>query len=368
MHATGAIVLTEDDPVVPRIIVSSKFEDARKALRSSLLNNSTCKDILKAIKVTGGLNTKLATKHKMLAVKMVQRQFCVQGALTLVAHIETRAGVSGFRICLLSSTSVRVTKTITGEEKIFWGSEDVPIFNGKRLKSDFLYRIPIKTLNVSGEAFNAREPGFEASEYCRLLHVLPDARMTTARTQLTIPKSREELDTEHVDPWTDHIAPIFNDSMFKPDPVFTLSGGVTRSDIAAIDPVRRPYVRIAGVLSRKFVEFKSLYGNCLARYEASGHNEPDFFVRFSDARSHFMHAFCFLKLNPVLEPLARRTLPRESQREEGVLLGTRSPEEDSRNTRRRRRERQEISIMGLEALSEVFKHFNERTNRRGPGR
>ena len=46
----------------------------------------------------------------------------------------------------------------------------------------------------------SREPDFEASEYCRLLHTLGDARMTATRSQLMEPKTHDELDREPVDP------------------------------------------------------------------------------------------------------------------------------------------------------------------------
>ena len=117
--------------------------------------------------------------------------------------------------------------------------------------------------------------------------------MTSTRSQVMEPKTRDELDGEPFDPWTDAIAPLFNDVLFRPHPISSLAGGVTRDDIASIDPSNRVHERPAGVLKRKSGEFKSMYGTSLAKYESSGQGDPDSFVHFSNAKSYIMYAFCF---------------------------------------------------------------------------
>lgn len=82
--------------------------------------------------------------------------------------------------------------------------------------------------------------------------------MTTELSQVMKPKTREKLDQDPIDPWSDHITQLYNDISFKPNPASSVSGGVTRHDVSAINPSLRPYERSCGVLKRKFGEFKSL--------------------------------------------------------------------------------------------------------------
>lgn len=85
-----------------------------------------------------------------------------------------------------------------------------------------------------------------------------------------------------------------------------------------INSALRPHICDGGFLKREFVDFKSLYGTCLSPYEASGQGDPDKFPAFADSKSCIMYAFCYLKFNPVVQPLATRSLSTDAQREEGV--------------------------------------------------
>ena len=201
----------------------------------------------------------------------------------------------------LAATQVKIHKNAAGVEAIAWVRGDIPVFDGDEVK------IGEPSLNQSNPA-PCREPSFEASEYARILHVLGDTRMLTARQLLMEPRTRDELDGEPIDVWFEHVAPLFNEISFKPDAVAVLFGGVSRSDISTIDPSKRPYEREAGVLKKKFAAFKSEYGTCVSRYEASGQGDPDSFPDFASGRSYILYAFCFLKQYPVLEPLAMRAL------------------------------------------------------------
>jgi len=73
-----------------------------------------------------------------------------------------------------------------------------------------------------------------------------------------------------------------------------------------------------------------------------------------------MYAFCFLKANTLLQPLATRALQTECQREEGVGQGV-SP--ITRSSGKRKREKQETSIVGMDTLSSAFKPFSEEVAR-----
>lgn len=77
-----------------------------------------------------------------------------------------------------------------------------------------------------------------------------------------------------------------------------------------------------------------------------------------------MYAFCFLKVNPLLQPLATRTVAGDVQREEGVR-GRVAPngEIGYGSARKRKREKQETSIVGMESLSSVFRPFSNEVAR-----
>ena len=91
---------------------------------------------------------------------------------------------------------------------------------------------------------------------------------------------------------------------------------MTRSDIMTINPHVRPYERQGGLLKRNFAEFKSLYGTCM--YEASGQGDSESFLCFTYGKTFLLYAFFFLKIHPVLAPLATRAVQGDAQREEGV--------------------------------------------------
>ena len=169
--------------------------------------------------------------------------------------------------------AVKIQKYRTGGDIIRWIPGDVPVFDRYEIKVN--EPATDRTVNTP-----SREPEFEASEYCKLLHTLGNARLTSTRSQLMKPKTRDELDREPVDPWTDAIALLFNDVLFRPHPISSLADGVMRDDIASIDPSNRVHERPAAVLERNFGEFESMFGTSLAKYESSSHGDPDSFVHF----------------------------------------------------------------------------------------
>ena len=71
-----------------------------------------------------------------------------------------------------------------------------------------------------------------------------------------------------------------------------------------------------------------------------------------------MYACYFLKVKPLLQPLATRTLAGDAQREEGFGWGiTPNGKIWYGNGRKRKREKQEIDIVGMGSLSSAFFHF-----------
>lgn len=116
---------------------------------------------------------------------------------------------------------------------------------------------------------------WEASEYARLLHVLIDARTTVAHQQLLCPLTREDLDVVTVDPWDEHISPLYNENQFALEVIRTLAGGVTRSEIFAIDPVPRPHTRDTSTFKSKFSQLKSMYSTSISRFQVSGQQDGD---------------------------------------------------------------------------------------------
>jgi len=291
---------------------------------------------LKALKISGASNAKVVTKRNIVATKMVQRLFSVEMALSVVDNCEGRLlpiPTTAQHLISIPPTVLKTKKSTQGIENIIWQRGDVPVFeNGEVVPG-------LPTLqNERNEApTTTREPEFTGGEYCRLLHVLADSRMTTARAQLMEPRTRPELDGEPIDPWTDNIAPLFNDTTFQPRAVSVLAGGVTRADIISLDPSVRAYERDGGVLKRKFGSFKSVYGTCLSKYEASGQGDPEGFVYFTNGKSYLMYAYCFLQTHSILQPLATRALQTDAQREEGVGSGV-TPELSSSGKRKRERQ------------------------------
>lgn len=269
-----------------RGLVSGCFSQAKQILRFGFVDNSTGEAILKALKITGAQNAKVSTKLKIIAMKMTQRQFSLQDAMNFLAREEEEENAADVEsdphfLQNLLPSAVEIEKNGSGVEIIGWLRGDVPVFESEEIK--------VKEPTTPGTAnTSSREPDFEASEYYRSLHTLSDARMTSVGSQLMEPQTRDELDRECIDPWTDEIVPLFNDDLFKPHAISSLAGDVTRDDIASIDPSNRIHERPAGVLKRNFGDFKSIYGTSPAKYESSGQGDPDSFVHFANAKSYIM--------------------------------------------------------------------------------
>lgn len=102
---------------------------------------------------------------------------------------------------------------------------------------------------ASAEGGSSRQPEFSANDYARLLDVIADTRMVNSWQLLIDVCSREQLDCEKQNPWSESFAPHFNDDGFKPQRVKMLRGGVLRSLIESINPTRENHTRNALFIS-----------------------------------------------------------------------------------------------------------------------
>lgn len=155
------------------------------------------------------------------------------------------------------------------------------------------------------------------------------------------------------DPWTEQLAPLFNDIAFKPPKVCTVAGGVCWSDIAELDPTNRPHERDAGYLSSKWNDLKAQISIVNARFTNTGQGDPDKFREFSQGRTYIMYAFCFFQHHPLLESLASKEVEIDAQRETGVGRTLRGRESEERPSKRRIMKNQ-VEILGLEEFVSAF--------------
>eukprot|EP00177_Eucheuma_denticulatum_P005710 GFKZ01010406.1.p1 GENE.GFKZ01010406.1~~GFKZ01010406.1.p1 ORF type:complete len:471 (+),score=76.14 GFKZ01010406.1:658-2070(+) len=352
----GATELEDDKAADARRVVPSTLEQARRIVKESLLSNQICKEILSALKVTGARNAKLPSKLEIIATKLAQRRLCLNEILASVDYDKYReVGVAPLNREAIHPTVVKITKQANGSELVQWLKGDCPVYDHGEIMvgEPELANAQVNTVT--------REPKFEASEYCRLLHVLADPRMTSARGLLMKPKPKKELDPSYTDPWTEHIAPLFNDQGFRPDPVDTLSGGVTFSDIDSIDPKRRHHEREGVFLGRRFREFCRLYDACLSEFEASRNGDSQSFVHYSGGETYIMYGHCFLEEYPLLSSLFKRSMWDDLRGEEALGKRLYSKEISRTPSKRRKQDSHEISIVGIDALSPSLKHLNPQT-------
>lgn len=138
---------------------------------------------------------------------------------------------------------------------------------------------------------------------------------------------------------------------------------MTASDIEGLDPKKYSHYRDGGVVKRKFAEFKSLYGTRLCRFERSGNGDCESFVLYSSGKSFILYAHCLIKRYTLLTLLATRAMQSDAQREEGVGDVVRPNQESSTLPKKQKSVREEISIVGVDALSSALKPLNLETAR-----
>lgn len=110
---------------------------------------------------------------------------------------------------------------------------------------------------------------------------------------------------------------LFNDDVFKPQPVETLKGGVTTNFIESINPTWKDRTRDSLFLSQNFGKVKFLYRIKVSNYSATPQVNPDAFVNFTK-NTYVMYAHCLIGDCLFMETLAMRELYRDKQWEEGM--------------------------------------------------
>jgi hypothetical protein len=106
-------------------------------------------------------------------------------------------------------------------------------------------------------------PPFTASCKVRIMHVLLDSRMLFAMGLILTPRDRNVLDEQPVEPWADHVEPLYNDPSFCPKAQPLLFNGVGRGDVDGIDPSKLLHERTGDMLKAKFSELRSAYTRSL---------------------------------------------------------------------------------------------------------
>lgn len=194
----------------------------------------------RAVKETGGYNGKNATNIKIIASKLVQRSYAISD---IVKVIYSDTDDKNLKPVLIGKvTSVKI-KNVNGEERIKWGQVNVPVFRYGEVFVGKLKLVNNIEMAVAGPRFSARQPDFTNQDFFRFLHMLADCRITSPVQQLMHVKSREELDREFSDPWSDLITTLFNDENFQPARMAVPRGGVTSNVIESIDPTKFRHVR-----------------------------------------------------------------------------------------------------------------------------
>lgn len=283
--------------------VPKTIQQAEDSLSVVALDNNQMKACLKVLNVAGAHNARQVIKRKIIAVKLVQHKLAVGTLSECIADLDKERPsmvTDKHRLVRkLPRTGVRVVLSPSGAlERLAWLRGDVPTYD------DEGEVVPGKSAHEAGETEEdiiVQQADFEPMEYCRLLHVLADQRMSEARAALIESRSTHDL-------WSKEIAPLFNDESFAPEAVRQVAGGVRNSDIAEMTPQIRQYVRDPVTLKRKFSELKSMYRAAVRNYMQAGQNEFNPFRNFSQDWPFVMYAFCLSKVYTEIQPLLSRTL------------------------------------------------------------
>lgn len=335
--------------------IPSTLEDGLTILGMEKVTNAALASFATVLKVRKAAKLPKEMKAEIVVTKMVDLKCSLQSLYDVME--QPRGSISTLdeaarRVLHVQPSAVRTTTDRSGLRQLGWSH--LPQRHTSRISTDTA-SAPTPSGLVMRSPTSLRQPDFESSEFARLLHALADPRMSTACERLMRPRSREELDSTPSDPWDEFISVLYNDVSFQPSSVRNLAGGVTRSDIAGIDPASRTHHRTASTLKSKFGQLKSSYGTCVTRFEASGQSDPDNFVAFAEGKAYIMYAFCFFREHPTLQSLGTRAIPRDAQREEGLPSDADSDVDAPRSARKRRRTSgREITIHGLDSLSSAL--------------
>jgi hypothetical protein len=88
----------------------------------------------------------------------------------------------------------------------------------------------------------------------RIMHVLLDPRILFALGLILTPRDRHVLGEQPVEPWADHVEPLYDDRSFCPGAQPLLCNGVGRGDVDCVDPSKLYYERTGDMLKSEFSE------------------------------------------------------------------------------------------------------------------
>lgn len=171
----------------------------------------------KVCKIVGAQNSKMSTKMNFIGTKVLRRWVSVNVILGIIRYLpqfSTAGTMAEDYIRNLRSLPVAPVKIVKqgGNEDIKWSRAGKPTFHESRTRIE----LPSLRVNsaISVPETSKRMPDLGALEFCLIRHALPHSRMTVARGLLMELRTRDEVATELIDPWRDHIAQLFNEEYF----------------------------------------------------------------------------------------------------------------------------------------------------------
>jgi hypothetical protein len=166
----------------------------------------------------------------------------------------------------------------------------------------------------------SQAPPFTASSKARIMHVLLDPRLHFALALILTPRDRYVLDEQPVEPWADHVGPLYNDRSFCPEAQPLLFNGVGRGDVDIVDPSKLYHERTGDMLKSKFSELRSACTRALDNFQLSCQNEADSFPCFTNGNMAVMYLHCIVQTEEGsrLRDFSSRLMPEDAQREEGI--------------------------------------------------
>jgi hypothetical protein len=132
-------------------------------------------------------------------------------------------------------------------------------------------KLTIVTPLTTQRAMKGRQaPPFTTSCKARIMHVLLDPRMLFALGLILTPRDRHFLDEQPVEPWANHVEPLYNDRSFCPEAQPLQLNGFGRGDVDGIDPSKLYHERTGDMLKSKSSELRSADTHSLAKFPALG--------------------------------------------------------------------------------------------------
>lgn len=296
--------------------------------------------------------------REIIASKIVQRQCTLATLIDCVNEFDLEnpplATAEHARIRNLPITVVRGRKYGLPQNKLYWQGGDLPLYDPSGqivpgqpplpgesavpvtpVDASHMTAVPTTPmgageLNDTESANNDEEtepvgvdeesegstmleqPDFQPVEYCRLLHVLAEKTLAKHLAQLVDPELK-------VRPWSEHVAPLFNDANFSPQPVNCFPGGVTLEDIRGLSP-KLIQARDGETLQQRFAEFALLYRAAVRSYVQWGNEELDSFSDYCQGHRHIAYAFCLLEKYPDLDKLTLKVAGRQTNGSKGIGL------------------------------------------------